>query len=228
MDQKKVLVVEDDVDIMTILQAQLKLDKYEVRGAESGKDGLDLFDAWHPDIMILDLNLPDIDGLDVCRGVRKESDIPIVVLSARDSMSDKLRGFHFGVDDYITKPFEYMELRARIEACLRRGHAWNPQKNINYGKIKVFPQKRQVMVDDRTIDLTNKEFDLLELLLAHMGKVLSREFLYNHLWPSPKMSSRNRALDVQIRRLRQKIEPNPDRPIFIITHPGVGYRFEKM
>ena len=228
MEQKRVLVVEDDVDIMIILKAQLKLDKYEVKGADCGKKGLDIFSAWHPDIMILDLNLPDIDGLDVCQDVRKKSDIPIIVLSARDSMSDKLRGFHFGVDDYITKPFEYMELRARVEACLRRGHSWNPQKKLNYGRIKVFPKKRQIMVDDKTIDLTNKEFDLLELLLAQSGEVLTREFLYSQLWPNPKMSSRNRALDVQIRRLRKKIEPNPDKPIFIITRPGVGYRFKKI
>lgn len=228
MENKKVLVVEDDIDIMTILQAQLKLDKYEVKGADCGQKGLDVFSAWQPDIMILDLNLPDIDGLDVCKAIRKESNIPIVILSARDSMSDKLRGFHFGVDDYITKPFEYMELRARIEACLRRGHDRNPKKTLNYGRLKVFPKKRQVMVDDKTIDLTNKEFDLLELLLSQPEEVLSREFLYKQLWPNPKISSRNRALDVQIRRLRKKIEPNPDKPIFIITHPGVGYRFEKI
>lgn len=226
MSVKKILVIEDDPDIMTILKAQLILDKFEVQGASTGEEGLELFKSWGPDLVVLDMNLPDIDGLDVCARIREFSDAPVVAVTARDSISDKLRGFQFGVDDYVTKPFEYLELKARIDVCMRRGASHGGSQRLGSGNVRIFPRERRVKVNDRMIDLTNKEFDLLELLTSRPGEVLTREYLCSKLWPSSNLETPTRALDVQVRRLRKKIEPEPERPQFIVTHPGVGYRFE--
>jgi len=222
-----ILIIEDDRDILLILKDQLELDGFEVLEAETAKEGLRILREKKPDLVVLDLNLPDMDGLKVCQQIRKESDLPILMLTARDSISDKLRGFEYGADDYITKPFEYLEVVARIRACLRRARASEPRKEVlDFGALKIDEKRREVYVNGRPVRLTRKEFDLLKILASHPGEVLSREFLRRELWPRKEIYPWSRALDVHIQRLRQKIEPDPEKPRFIITHPGVGYRFE--
>ena len=229
MSSRKILVIEDDPDILNVLDAQLTLDKFDVKCASCGKEGLDIFREWNPDMVILDLNLPDIDGLDVCANLRKcSNNVAIIAVTARDSISDKLRGFRFGVDDYVVKPFEYLELRARIDAVFYRLDRWVRGNSVGTAKreVELLPNERRIRIDDKVISLTNKEFALLELMVLHAGEVLTREYLCSQLWPDSDSSNPTRALDVQIRRLRKKIEKNPARPEMIITHPGVGYRFE--
>ncbi|HID96591.1 MAG TPA: response regulator transcription factor [Thermodesulfobacteriaceae bacterium] len=228
MDARRILVIEDDEDILTVLKDQLELDGFEVAGAGTGQEGLKRVWEWHPDLLILDLNLPDLDGIKICRNIRKSSNLPIIMLTARESLSDKVRGLECGADDYIVKPFEYLELAARIRACLRRHtSAYTLREDkYDYGILKILPKKRQVLRFGEPVRLTKREFDLLELLVSYMGDVLSRDFISSQLWPKEEVYSWSRAIDVHIRRLRQKIEPDPENPRFIHTHTGVGYRFE--
>lgn len=227
MDKNRILVIEDDKDILTVLIGQLKLDGFEVQGALTGKKGIEILKTWIPDLVILDLNLPDIDGINICQSVRRISDIPIVILTARETISDKVRGLESGADDYIVKPFEYLELAARIRACLRRtASVKRPSTEMVLGKLKILLSKRQVFLNEKPLKLTKREYDLLELFVSHPGEVLSRDFICSHIWPKGGIYSWSRALDVHILRLRHKIEPDPENPSHIITHPGIGYRFE--
>ena len=223
---KRILVIEDDIDILKILCDQLELDGYSARGCTTGEEGVKASSSFKPDLIILDLNLPDIDGIKVCQYVRKRSECPVIMLTARDSLSDKMRGFASGCDDYIVKPFEYLELSVRVKACLRRySGAGKEAKVLDFNSLKIVPARREVTLGDRPVKLTKKEFDLLELLASFPGQVLEREFITQQLWPNKEVYSWSRALDVHVRRLRQKIEPDPEHPVFIITHPGVGYSF---
>lgn len=226
MNQKTILVIEDDKDILTILKDQLELDGFSVAGASMGDQGIKLFKKLHPDLVILDLNLPDMDGIKVCQLIRRLAETPIIMLTARETISDKVRGFECGADDYIVKPFEYLELQARIKACLRRTLSGIKKEGLQFGPLKILPQKMEVFLNDQDIKLTKKEFELLELLISNPDKVLERDFICRQLWPNGEVYTWSRALDVHIRRLRQKIEPDPDKPQFIITHTGVGYRFQ--
>ena len=222
----KILVIEDDEDILTVLCDQLELDGYDVVKARSGEEGLKGFERYLPDLVILDLNLPDIDGIKICQRLRHISDSPVIILTARDSLSDKIRGFDCGCDDYIVKPFEYLELKARIKACLRRKRGANSKgEALSFGPLKVILRKREVFLNGKPVHLTKKEFDLLEILVTHPDQVLERDYLCTQLWPDNETYSWSRALDVHIRRLRLKVEPDPDHPSMILTHPGVGYRF---
>ena len=228
--QAKILLVEDDPDILTILQDQLVLDGYEVETATAGKKALEVFQHFNPDLVLLDLNLPDMDGLRVCQRIRtKTKSTAIIMITARDALCDKVRGFETGCDDYIVKPFEYLEVQARIRAVLRRkalsAERMTRQGTIDCGPIRIHTHKRTVEVDGRPAKLTKKEYDLLELLASYPDKVLDREFIIRELWPNKEIYSWSRALDVHVLRLRQKIEPDPEYPRFIVTHPGVGYRF---
>ncbi len=228
MNKTKILIIEDDQDILLILQEQLELDGFKVFGTPNAGEGLRLLQEKGPDLIILDLNLPDADGLKVCQQIRQQSNIPILMLTARDSISDKIRGFEYGADDYITKPFEYLELLVRIKACLRRAQSPDRVRSqiMHFGPLTIDHRRREVYLHDKLIKLTRKEFDLLSIFADHPGEILSRDFLREHLWPGKEIYPWSRALDVHIQRLRQKIEPNPNNPRFIITHPGVGYRFD--
>lgn len=227
MPRAKILIIEDDRDILLILKDQLELDDFEVFGAETAQKGLKIFEKESPDLIVLDLNLPDMDGLKVCQTIRQKSNIPILMLTARDSISDKLRGFEYGADDYIVKPFEYLEVVARIKACLRRANLQSAKRDVlDFGRLKIDLRKREVYLEGKPVKLTKKEFDLLKVLASHPGEVLSRDFLRRELWPQKEIYPWSRALDVHVQRLRQKIEADPEHPRYIITHPGVGYRFE--
>ena len=227
MRPARILVVEDDNDIRTVLMDQLTLDGYITAGAASGREVLDVFDSFNPDLVVLDLKLPDVDGIIICQHLRKISTVPIIIVSARDTLPDKIRGLEVGADDYVTKPFEYLELEARIKACLRRQRDTQlPEEDVlELGGLKVFCEQRMIFIGKRQERLTRKEFELLKLFMENRGKVLSREFLSSKLWDKKEVYPWSRALDVHIRRLRKKIEPDPANPRFIVTHSGVGYRF---
>ncbi len=222
--KEKILIIEDDPDISRILKDQLELDGYQVITALSGEEGLKQFEKFSPDLIVLDLNLPDIDGLKVCKLIREKSNIPIIMLTVRDSISDKLRGFECGADDYVTKPFEFLELVARIRVHLSRGKKEKP-KIYDFGYIKLNTSKKEVYVNGKPIKLTRREFELLELLVSNAGRVLSREFIKSQLWSDKELYPWSRTIDVHIKKLREKIEPNPESPKLIITYPGVGYKF---
>ncbi len=228
IETKRVLIIEDDPDIRMILKGQLEMDGYEVFDAPNGTDGITLVKNVSPDVVVLDLNLPDTDGIKVCKEIKSIGDIPVIMLTVRDSMSDKLRGFEMGADDYLTKPFEYLELAARIKVCMKRkGQRLFKDEPLEAGRVKLFFRRREAVVDGKTVHLTKKETELLELLMIHAGDVVPREFIKSQIWPAPsEVGAESRSLDVHVRRLRCKVEKDPDNPRFIITHPGVGYRFE--
>ncbi len=227
MKKDTILVIEDDPDILKVLADHLELDGFMVRTAGTGEEGKRIFRESRPDLIILDLNLPDIDGIRVCSCIRKVSDAPIIMLTARDSLTDKVRGFECGADDYIVKPFEYLEIVARIRACLRRTGASGPKRDsLLLGDLAIDLLKKEVRLGNRLVKLTKKEFELLELLISHDGEVLTRDYITAQLWPNEEVYAWSRALDVHVRRLRQKMEPDPTSPRFILTHTGVGYRFD--
>lgn len=219
-----ILIIEDDKDIRRILKDQLELDGFSVTEAASGAEGIYLFKKKSPALILLDLNLPDLDGIKICQMIRNISDVPVVMLTARDALADKVRGFECGADDYIVKPFEYLELKARILANLRRRAAVQRDELV-FGDLKISLKTREVFLRGRPVSLTRKEYELLELFITQPNKVLEREYIVRQLWPNGEIYTWSRALDVHIRRLRQKIEMDAERPKFILTHPGVGYRF---
>jgi len=161
----------------------------------------------------------------VCKAIREKSSAPIIMLTVRDSISDKLRGFECGADDYVTKPFEFLELAARIRVHLARSQKQKP-KDYDFGYLKLHTGKKEVFVNGKPVRLTRREFELLELLVANAGRVLSREFIKSQLWPNKELYPWSRAIDVHIKRLREKIEPDPENPRIIVTYPGIGYKFE--
>lgn len=221
-----ILVIDDDRDILRVLKANLELHKYNVATVESWTEGQKAISAKKPDILILDLMLPDGDGVEICRTLRKQyPSLPIVMLTAKDKISDKVIGLESGADDYVVKPFETLELIARIKACLRRAMP-AAKEQITIGKLNIDYKRRIVKVKNREIILTPKEYDLLCLLISSRGSVLSREDIKKHLWKESKIYSWSRVIDVHIQHLRQKIEDNPSEPEYIITVSGIGYRFK--
>ncbi len=222
---KLILVVDDDPDIINVLKANLELHDYEVDTAMNCRETEERLSERLPDLVILDLMLPDGDGIEVCRRIKGEfRDLPIIMLTARDRISDKVMGLESGADDYVVKPFETLELIARIKACLRRYRVQEPDV-LQAGDVKIDYQRRLVEVRGRRIELTPKEFELLCLLMENRGKVLSRDFIRRSLWRGSQLYSWSRVIDVHIQHLRQKIEEDPSAPEYILTIAGVGYRF---
>jgi DNA-binding response OmpR family regulator len=221
-----ILVIDDDRDILKVLKANLELHKYNVATAESWTEGQKTISAKKPDLLLLDLMLPDGDGVEICRTLRKRHpSLPIIMLTAKDKISDKVIGLESGADDYVVKPFETLELIARIKACMRRLKP-STEEQITIGKLNIDYKRRIVKVKNKEIILTPKEYDLLCLLISSRGSVLSREEIKNHLWKESKIYSWSRVIDVHIQHLRQKIEDNPSDPEYIITVSGIGYRFK--
>ncbi|MEW6347902.1 MAG: response regulator transcription factor [Thermodesulfobacteriota bacterium] len=222
-----ILVVDDDPDILTILKDNLELDGFRVHTTTTGKKAMEAVENLALDLVILDLSLPDVDGLQVCRRIRDKSDVPIIILTARDRVPDKVLGLETGADDYLVKPFEYLELAARIKACLRRRGTYSGiSSDLDFGTIRIDPPTRTVFKDGEKAGLTNREFDLLLLLARNAGRVLSRLDIRRQLWERGELSSDTRAIDVHVQHLRHKLEANPCEPQFIVTVPGVGYIFQ--
>lgn len=224
MTAHRILLVDDDEDILAIIKGNLELDGYLVFTATHGKEAIRIFESEAIDLIILDLMLPDIDGIQVCRVTRTHSHVPIIMLTAKDSVSDKVLGLESGADDYLVKPFDYLELAARIKAQLRRSGVYVSQGDVlDVGTLTLIPERREVAVDGEPVSLTKKEFDILALLFKNAGKVLDRETIKAEIWPGQKLYKWSRALDVHVQRLRAKLEKNPETPQYIQTIPGVGY-----
>ena len=223
--EKTILIIDDDKDIVQTIKSNLVLDGYQVIYSYQGREGIDMAKQKRPDLILLDLNLPDVDGIVVCSVLRKSLDLPIIMLTARDSLSDKVLGLKSGADDYIVKPFEHLELSARITAIFNRVNRSLVREKQQFKHLEINYKNRQVTINEQAIKLTKTEFELLELFVAHPDKSLSRNFIEKQIWWDSKLYSHSRALDVHIQRLRKKIEPNPDTPTLIITISGVGYKF---
>ena len=226
---KKILVVDDEKPISDIIKFNMAKEGYEVLTAFDGREALEVFAAENPDIIILDLMLPEIDGLEVARTIRKTSNVPIIVLSAKDTEFDKVIGLEIGADDYVTKPFSNRELQARVKALLRRSEfAADPQlendadTEIVIGDLHILPDAFLVQKGNTELDLTHREFELLYHLATHVGQVMTREHLLETVWGYDYFGD-VRTVDVTVRRLREKIEDTPGRPEYILTRRGVGY-----
>jgi DNA-binding response OmpR family regulator len=218
--------VDDDPDICIILRDNLEIDGYRVTSVSNGKDALKTFHADTPSLVILDLSLPDTDGLQVCRFIRNCSQVPIIILTARDRISDKVVGLECGADDYLVKPFDYLELAARIRACLRRAGLTSTHSTIiRSGDVTIDRSKRQVIKSGREIDLTRRQFDLLMLFVQNPDRALARKEIRNTVWPEGRIYDDSRVIDVHIQHLRHKLEEDPSKPQLIVTVPGVGYKY---
>lgn len=227
MVQKKeytILVVDDDQDIMQTIKGNLELDGYRVICAQDGRTGLDMVKNSRPDLIMLDLNLPDIDGIKACQIIRREFDFPIIMVTARDGVSDKVLGLECGADDYIAKPFNSLELSARIKAVLNRMERSIVKNNFESGVLSINFKSRQAFLQGQEINLTKTEYELLELFVNYSGEVLPREFIREQIWRDSQLYKYSRAVDVHVQRLRKKIEPDTDNPTYITTISGVGYK----
>jgi DNA-binding response OmpR family regulator len=220
---KQLLVVDDDPDILRVLKANLELYGFDPLMAESWSRAQELLNTSLPELIILDLTLPDGDGMEICRQLKDlYPKVPIIMLTAKDRVSDKVMGLESGADDYIVKPFETLELIARIKACLRRSEP--PEKRIVIGDLTIDLIAGTVFVGNNPVTLTRKEYDMLCLLLKHRGEAVSRELIRKTIWKSSKLYSWSRVIDVHIQHLRQKIEKDPSNPAYLTTVPGKGYK----
>ena len=222
----KILVVDDEKLLVKGIKFNLENDGYEVVTGADGMDAVELAAAGDIDLIVLDLMMPRMDGLEACTKIREFSDVPIIMLTAKSEDMDKLMGFEHGADDYLTKPFNILELKARIRALLRRAGSTGKQQAdvLACDHISIDRSARNAYNDGRLVDLTQKEFDLVELLMRNPGKVYSREQLLDLVWGYDYQGD-IRTVDVHIRRLREKLERNPAAPEYIITKWGVGYYF---
>ena len=223
----KILVVDDEKLLVKGIKFNLENDGYEVVTGADGMDAVELAAAGDIDLIVLDLMMPRMDGLEACTKIREFSDVPIIMLTAKSEDMDKLMGFEHGADDYLTKPFNILELKARIRALLRRAGSTGKQQAdvLACDHISIDRSARNAYNDGRLVDLTQKEFDLVELLMRNPNRVYSREALLDAIWGYDN-SSDIRTVDVHIRRLREKLEPVPAQPAYIMTKWGVGYYFK--
>ena len=222
----RVLVVDDESEIRRFLRASLKMHQYEVIEADSGQKALKAIVDQRPDLIILDIGLPDMDGIEVTRQVREWSHTPIIILSVRDREADKINALDAGADDYLTKPFGVGELLARIRVVMRHISPSNDDPIYRIGKLVVDLARHQVTLDDKEITLTPTEFDLLHALVQNAGRVITHRQLIHTVWGNA-YEDESRLLRVNISNLRRKIEPNPNQPYYILTELGVGYRFRE-
>jgi DNA-binding response OmpR family regulator len=225
----RILLIDDEQSVQTLLSYPLRKDGYQVVSALDGREALQRFGESRFDLVILDLMLPKLDGVEVCRQLRRRSQVPIIMLTAKGSEADKVAGLEVGADDYITKPFSMREFRSRVKAALRRSRmAGGPQDEepIELGELGIDPARRIVTLQEKEIGLTYVEFEILAALARSPGRVLSRETLLEHVWGDSEYRD-PRTIDVHIRHLREKLERNPKQPEYLFTVRGVGYRFRE-
>jgi DNA-binding response OmpR family regulator len=222
---EKILLVDDEPTLLDTLALNLRASGYEVVTARDGAAALEVARAEQPDLIVLDLMMPEIDGLTVCRSLRQVSETPILILTARTGELDKIVGLESGADDYMTKPFSVGELQARLRALLRRAGPRRVSDEIRSGDLTLNLVSRRAFVGDRELVLSPKEFSLLAELMRHQGAVLSRDLLLTRVWGYDFFGD-SRTVDVHVRWLREKIEENPSQPSRITTVRGIGYRFE--
>jgi len=226
----KILIIEDEASFSEALSFLLQKEGYSINIADNGKDGLEQFKSQDFDLVLLDLMIPELSGIEVCRAIRATSQVPIIMLTAKDSEIDKVVGLELGADDYVTKPYSSRELVARIKAVLRRGSIEPDSLSDNSGVhevagIRMDTERHQVSVHGKQIALPLKEFELLEFLLRNAGRVLTRGQLIDRVWGGDYYGD-TKTLDVHIKRLRSKIESDPANPVLIQTIRGLGYKFE--
>jgi len=222
---QRILVVDDEPHIVELVRYNLVQEGYDVVTAADGEAALVRARSDRPDLIVLDLMLPGVDGLEVCRQLRREAPVPIIMLTAKGGELERVVGLELGADDYVTKPFSPRELIARIRAVLRRIReaAAPPREALQIGSLRLDPATREVALLGRPVDLTAREFDLLSLLMRHPNRVFTRDFLLEHLWGYDFYGS-TRTVDMHVSRLREKIEDDPSNPTFIMTVRGVGYK----
>jgi two-component system KDP operon response regulator KdpE len=219
----RILLVDDEPNIQTAVRPLLTSSGYEVISAMTGRGALEAVERHAPDVVVLDLGLPDMDGVDVCRIIRETRSLPVIVLSARGSEKDKVRALDAGADDYVTKPFGSEELLARIRVALRRADVAAEQGPITIGDLVIDRERRRVLISGDEIRLTPKEFELLVFLAQHPGRVMTHRVILKAVW-GPHAMDQPEHLRVLVASLRKKIEPDPARPIYVMTEPWVGYR----
>jgi OmpR family response regulator RpaB len=234
----KVLVADDEANIRRILETRLRMLGHEVVAAENGAQALELFRGFEPDVVVLDVMMPELDGFAVTERIRAQSEVPIILLTALSDVADRITGLQLGADDYMVKPFSPKELEARIRCVLRRvqlgqggagGAAGAGQAVLVLGDLRVDVNKRQAFRAGERIRLTGMEFNLLELLISRSGEPISRLDILEHVWGyKPERSSDSRVVDVHISRLRAKLEDDPDQPELILTARGLGYMFQRL
>jgi len=223
---KKIFIVDDEPQIVKVLKAYLEKAGYQVVTADDGKNALGIFQREKPDFLILDLNLPGLDGLEVCKSIRRDSNIPILMLTARVEEADKLIGLELGADDYVIKPFSPREVVARVRTILRRAAAEPAQANvIQVGDLQIDLEQHSVMLSDRPVELTPTEFDLLVVLARQPRRVFTRLQLMEQAQGSA-FEGYERTIDAHIKNIRLKLESNPKKPVYIQTVFGVGYKIE--
>ena len=229
MSMMKILVVEDEVQIAEIVKYNLEKEGFEVKTVGDGREAITETYNWQPDLMLLDIMLPSLDGISVCRELRTKLPLPIIMLTAKGSESDIINGLSAGADDYITKPFSIRVLVARVQAFLRRSQRLEDQQiektQLIYGNLQIDLDLYEVRKDDRKLDLTLREYELLKHLALNPGCVYTREALLEQVWGYEQAGGDGRTVDVTVRRLREKVEDDPSAPRFIETRRGVGYYF---
>lgn len=230
MSSPTVLVVEDEPSFVEALRIGLSREGFMVEVAEDGAEALERFDEIDPDVVLLDVMLPRISGIDVCRQLRLRSNVPIIMVTAKGGEIDTVVGLEVGADDYVTKPYRVRELVARIRAVLRRSPSDRSVElgagSIQVGEVALDPDEHHVTVAGQAITMPLKEFELLHLLLANAGRVLPRETLIDRVWGTDYVGD-TKTLDVHVKRLRAKIEPDPANPVRIVTIRGLGYKYER-
>ncbi|KJS83652.1 MAG: Fis family transcriptional regulator [Peptococcaceae bacterium BICA1-8] len=219
----RVLIIDDEVQIRKMLKVALTAHGYEITEAETGQEGLNQGALFHPDLVILDIGLPDLDGFEVINRLREWSQVPIIILSVQDQETDKIKALDAGADDYVTKPFSMGELLARMRVALRHIAKTEDEPVLIFGGLTIDLAHRQVMVNDQEVKLTPTEYDILKQLALHAGRVLTHRQLLRTIW-GIDYQDESHYLRVYIGQLRRKLEPDPTRPKYIITEPGVGYR----
>ncbi len=233
MISRRILIVDDEPQLQKAIRAYLEREGYTVQSATDGHAALEAAAAFHPDLVILDVMLPGLGGFTVLEALRRQSDVYVLMLTARADEIDKIMGLTLGADDYMTKPFSPRELVARVRAILRRERSApgdaivNPDEAmLDFARLRLEPAARRVWKDDRELELTPIEYDLLYTLARHPGRVLSREQIIEHVWGYDYYGD-DRVIDTHIRRLRRKIEDDPAAPVFVVTVRGAGYRFDR-
>ncbi|MCG6138149.1 MAG: response regulator transcription factor [Nostoc sp. LLA-1] len=233
--KEKILVVDDEASIRRILETRLSMIGYDVVTASDGEEALSIFHSSEPDLVVLDVMMPKLDGYGVCQELRKESDVPIIMLTALADVADRITGLELGADDYVVKPFSPKELEARIRSVLRRRFSKSsavgvPSSGIiQVDNLKIYTNKRQVYRGDERIRLTGVEYSLLELLVSHSGKSFSRGEILQQVWGySSEQHADTRVVDVHISRLRSKLEDDHENPEYILTARGTGYLFQRI
>jgi two-component system response regulator RegX3 len=228
-DPQTVLIVEDEETFVEALVVGLKREGFLVKVARDGSEAVDMFDRVRPDLILLDVMLPKLSGIDVCREIRTRSRVPIIMVTARSAEIDTVVGLEVGADDYVTKPYRLRELVARMRAVLRRAPPEDaeagPGEVLEVGDVRLDPERHEVSLRGSPLALPLKEFELLELLLANAGRVLTRETLIDRVW-GPHYVGDTKTLDVHVKRLRSKIEDDPAAPRRIVTIRGLGYKFD--